>query len=143
MTILRSFPLLAIPVAIYNALAMGTGGFGTSSNIIAGSLKSPVSQIPMSASGGVWHLQTSDIILVIALAAFFFGVIGAARSANDVLLKHVLNMFLFILCLVEFLLLRSFATSTFFLITAMVLMETVAGFIITSVSARKDIEMAH
>lgn len=143
MSILRSFPLLAIPVAIYNALALGTGGFGTSSSVVASSLKSPVSQIPMSASGGVWQLQTSDVILVVALAAFFFGVIASARSANDVLLKHVLNMFLFILCLVEFLLLRSFATSTFFLITAMVLMETVAGFIITSVSARKDIEMAH
>jgi hypothetical protein len=130
-------------VIIYNLLVMGTGGFGTASRTVSNSLRSPVGQIPMPASGGQWLFQTSDIILLVALVALFFGVIASSRSANDVLLKHVLNMFLFIACLVEFLLLRAFATSTFFLLTAMVLMETVAGFIITSVSARKDIEMAH
>ena len=143
MSILRSFPLLAIPVVIYNLLVMGAGGFSTSSSAINASLRSPIGQIPMPASGGQWLFQTSDIILLVALVALFFGVIASSRSANDELAKHELNMFLFIACLVQFLLLRAFATSTFFLLTAMVLMETVAGFIITSVSARKDIEMAH
>lgn len=143
MSILRSFPPLVVPVIIYNLLVMGTGGFATASSTVSTSLRSPVGQIPMPASGGQWLFQTSDIILLVALVALFFGVIASSRSANDVLMKHVLNMFLFIACLVEFLLLRAFATSTFFLLTAMVLMETVAGFIITSVSARKDIEMAH
>lgn len=143
MSILRSLPLLAIPVAIYNVLVMAVGGISTSSLDVAVSLKSPVGQIPMTVSGSQWQLQTGDIILLIGLVALFFGVISSSRSANDVLFKHVLNMFLFILCLVEFLLLGAFATSTFFLLGMMVLMETVAGFIITSIAARKDIEMAH
>jgi hypothetical protein len=37
------------------------------------------------------------------------------------------------------LLLRSFATSTFFFLTMMVLLDVVAGFIVTAIAARKDI----
>lgn len=143
MSLIRSLPLLVVPVVIYNLLVTAKGGFGTSPVIISTSLKDPVTRIPMPVSGGLWQLQTSDIILLVGLAALFFGLISSSRSANDVLAKHVLNMFLFIACLVEFLLWGAFATSTFFLLMAMVLLETVAGFIITSVAARKDIEMAH
>ncbi len=35
------------------------------------------------------------------------------------------------------------ATPIFFLLMAVTLMETIAGFIITTVAARKDIEFAH
>jgi hypothetical protein len=47
---------------------------------------------------------------------------------------------LFILCLVEFLLFPAFATSTFFLVTLMVLLDVLAGFIVTIVAARRDVD---
>jgi hypothetical protein len=49
-------------------------------------------------------------------------------------------MILFVICLVEFLLLRGFATSTFFLIVAMVMLDVLAGFIVTIIAARKDLD---
>ena len=50
-------------------------------------------------------------------------------------------MILFIICLVEFLLFRAFATSAFFLLTTMVLLDVLAGFIVTIVASRRDIDI--
>jgi hypothetical protein len=51
-------------------------------------------------------------------------------------------MILFIVVLIEFLLLPGFATSTFFLIGVMVLLDVLAGFIVTIISSRKDFDLA-
>ena len=63
---------------------------------------------------------------------------GARKIA---IINHSLSMILFIVCLVEFLLFRGFATSVFFLITVMVLLDVLAGFIVTIISARRDIDL--
>jgi hypothetical protein len=52
-------------------------------------------------------------------------------------------MVIFVLCLIEFLLFRSFATSTFFLITVMVFLDVMAGFIVTIITARRDLDIGH
>lgn len=136
----RSFPLLFVPVALYNAV-IGANGF-TASGVEA-VLAHPLVRIAMPATGVVWQVHTCDVILFIGLLALFFEVVTASGSSNSILLKHVLNMFLFVVCLVEFLLLRPFATSTFFILGTLALMGTIAGFVITTVAARKDIEFAH
>jgi len=143
MSVLRAFPVLAIPVILYNAMALASGGITLASDAMRGNLNEAVGHIAMPVSSATWAIQTGDVILFVALIALFFDVIASSRSGNDVLMKHVLSMLLFVLCLVEFLLFRPFATSTFFLLTAMVLLETIGGFVITTVAARKDIEMAH
>ena len=50
-------------------------------------------------------------------------------------------MLLFVALLVELLLLPAFATSTFFLITLMVLLDVLAGFIVTIVAARREVDV--
>ena len=52
-------------------------------------------------------------------------------------------MILFIVVLVEFLLIRGFATSTFFLIVVMILLDVLAGFIVTIISSRKDFDLGN
>ncbi len=64
----------------------------------------------------------------------------STQSDNVAIVNHSLSMILFVVCLVEFLLMRPFATSTFFLMTIMTMMDVLAGFIVTAVSARKDID---
>jgi hypothetical protein len=49
----------------------------------------------------------------------------------------------FIICLVEFLLHPAFATSVFFLIMIMSLLDVLAGVVVTIVSARRDVDFAH
>jgi hypothetical protein len=57
------------------------------------------------------------------------------------IINHALSMGLFVLCLLLFLLLPSFATSTFFLIMVMVLLDVMAGFIVTILTARRDLDI--
>jgi hypothetical protein len=139
----RAFPLLAIPVVIYNGLIAASGTIGSASDAAQGQLGRVLMRVPMPANGSQWLVSAGDVIVLIGLVTLFFEVVSSSRSDNGILMKHVLSTFLFIICLVEFLLFRPFATSTFFLLLAMALMETIAGFIITTVAARKDIEFAH
>jgi hypothetical protein len=49
-------------------------------------------------------------------------------------------MLVFIICLIEFLLHPAFATTTFFLIMVMSLLDVLAGVVVTIVSARRDVD---
>ena len=49
----------------------------------------------------------------------------------------------FILCLIEFLLAPNFATSTFFILMSMTLLDVLAGVVVTIVSARRDFGVDH
>ncbi|MGA1342153.1 MAG: hypothetical protein ACO33A_03750, partial [Hyphomonas sp.] len=54
------------------------------------------------------------------------------------IINHGISLLLFIICLVQFLLMPNFATSTFFILMAMTLLDVLAGVIVTIVSARRD-----
>ena len=66
----------------------------------------------------------------------FIELLKSTTSRKVAIINHSLSMILFIVCLVEFLLFPAFATSIFFLITLMVLLDVLAGFIVTIVVAR-------
>ena len=74
------------------------------------------------------------------LVVLFIELLKSTTSRRIAIINHALSMILFIVCLVEFLLAPAFATSTFFLITVMVLLDVLAGFIVTIVAARRDID---
>ena len=62
----------------------------------------------------------------------------STSTGTSSILNHAVSMILFIVCLVEFLLMPNFATSTFFIIMSMTLLDVLAGVIVTIVSARRD-----
>ena len=64
----------------------------------------------------------------------------STSSQRIAIINHALSMILFIGVLVEFLLLPGFATSTFFLIVIMILLDVLAGFIVTIIASRKDFD---
>ena len=70
----------------------------------------------------------------------FIELLKSTTSRRTAIVNHALSMLLFVACLVEFLLAPAFATSTFFLLTVMVLLDVLAGFIVTIVSARRDVD---
>ena len=94
-----------------------------------------------TASGGVWSAQLGDLIIFASLAILFVELLKSTTSRNVAIVNHLLSVVLFIVCLLEFLLLQAFATSAFFLLTTMVLLDVLAGFIITIVASRRDIDM--
>ena len=136
---LIALPLLVIPVVIYAIVILsgvvGTGGVAAAEQ----ALRDPLFTIPM-VSGSGWNIGSGDLILFLALILLFFELLKSTSSQKVAIVNHALSMILFVACLVAFLLIKGFATSTFFLIVTMVMLDVLAGFIVTIISARKDLE---
>jgi len=60
----------------------------------------------------------------------FVELIKSTHSRRVALINHILSIALFVACLAELLLVPACATSTFFLIALMVLLDVLAGFIL-------------
>ena len=138
---LIAIPLLFIPVVFYAIVVLsgwvGTGGVSAAEQV----LRDPLFSIPM-VSGSSWNVGVGDLILFVSLILLFFELLKSTSSQKVAIVNHALSMILFVFCLVAFLLFPGFATSTFFLILTMVMLDVLAGFIVTIISARKDLDFA-
>lgn len=137
--ILEIFPFLLIPVLIYNLFAAFFGGTvpGTDTPRLLAGMESAAISVTM-LSNVRFSLSWGDVLLTFSIIFLFVEVIKSTRSNSPAIINHIVSMVLFILCLIEFLLFPSFATSSFFLLTMMVLVDALAGMIVTIVSARRD-----
>jgi len=133
-----ALPLLIIPILLYNLIAIAQIVAGNPDQAHAG-LVAELFSVPMP-SGGQWSVSGGDLLILLGLFMLFFELVKSTSSEKVAIVNHSLSMVLFIVALVEFLLLPGFATSTFFLLTMMVLLDVVAGFTVTIISARKDFE---
>ncbi len=134
-------PLLGLMVVAYNVLAFAGASLVGDWSGMEPFLGKSVFAIHM-ASGDTWQMLRSDLMLIVALIFLFLEIIRAASFGRSEILNHALSMGVFIIALIEFLILKGFATSTFFLITCMTLIDVVAGFTIGIISARRDIGLA-
>jgi hypothetical protein len=135
-----ALPLLALPVLFYNALTLATMPDGFRSTLARDRMAQELFSLP-TASGGSWPITMGDMLVFAALIILFIELLKATTSRRIAIINHSLSMVLFIVCLVEFLLFGAFATSTFFLILTMVLLDVLAGFIVTIVASRRDIDI--
>ncbi len=160
-----SIPLLLIPVIIYNIMAFiymddvskqqadaeaaqqtevtaSEDGVDHAEATLIGNAADEFTKtrftIPL-ATGGQWQISSGDILLTLALCLLFLELIRATSADTSAIINHAFSLILFVGCLVEFILLPAFATSVFFLLMLMVLLDVLAGFIVTIVTARRDI----
>lgn len=139
------FPLLAIPVIIYNLMAFAAGtGASVAAGAAAGAvaplavnLSSVVMALPM-ISGVTWELTGGDALVLLAIGLLFMEILKSTSTGTATIMNHAISMMLFIICLVEFLMHPNFATSAFFIIMVMTLLDVLAGVVVTIVSARRD-----
>jgi hypothetical protein len=142
------FPLLVIPVILYNLIALTAGGSvettGPAGELIragqapiAGLLGERFLGLPM-ISGVEWVLTKGDAIVLLAVTFLFLEILKSTSTGTATIINHGISLLLFIICLVQFLLMPNFATSTFFILMAMTLLDVLAGVIVTIVSARRD-----
>src|ERR1700761_2068141 len=132
-----ALPLLALPVWFYNFLPRT---YGFSATDAGARMTAQVFNLPM-ASGGRWSVGMGDAIIFLSLVILFIELLKSTTSRRIAIINHSLSMILFIICLVEFLLFKAFATSAFFLLTSMVLLDVLAGFIVTIVASRREIDV--
>lgn len=128
-------PLLLIPFVLYNIL--GFAVFGGRPDGWSGE----VFHITM-VSGAVWNLTWGDVMLVIGLICLFFEVLKSTNTGRSSVIEHMASTALFVVFLVEFLLFGVAASSTFFLLMIMAVVDVVAGFTISITGAGRDVTMA-
>jgi hypothetical protein len=126
---LAAIPLLILPVTAYAVLALTLGG-GLFSAVCNARLTHPLFSFATSG-GGLWPVSAADLLLAVALVVTFIELLKAIGDRRIAIANHALSITLFVVCLTAMLLAPAFATSTFFLITLMVLLDLAAGFIVT------------
>ena len=124
---LINFPLLILVFAAYNSIVFFT--------------KSTLDTIIFSAkmiSGAQWVFSLGDLLISVALLMLFIELLKSTRSGTVSIIDHMLSTFVFIGFLVEFIVVEQAATSTFFLLTIIALIDVIAGYSVTIQSARRD-----
>ena len=111
------FPLLLIPLAIYNIIVFLMPGV---------SFADPLAKI-MLVSGAEWPLTLSDILLSLSVLLLLSEVIKGARPGAKYLTDHLLSLIVFVAAAAEFVLWPKFGTSTFFLLTLLALVDFLSG----------------
>ncbi len=111
------FPLLLIPLAIYNIIVWLMPDV---------SLAEPLAKLTL-VSGAVWAITPGDILLALSLVLLLFEVMKGARPGAKYLTDHLLSLVVFGAAAAEFVLWPKFGTSLYFLLTLLALVEFLAG----------------
>lgn len=140
---LRAIPLTIIALVLYNVVVVFTGSSGSEAGTDGGAaaralLDTAIFSIPMISSG-VWHFTWGDLILLTTLVILFVEIVKATYTSASGLIDHGLSMLVFVAALIEFIIVPQAATSIFFLLLITLLIDVVAGAIISIRVARRDI----
>src|ERR1700704_2521882 len=111
------FPLLLIPLAIYNIIVFLMPGV---------SFADPIAKLTLM-SGTEWPLTLSDMLLALGILLLLFEIIKGARPGAKHLTDHLLSLIVFGSAAAEFVLWPRFGTSTYFLLTALALVDFLSG----------------
>ncbi|WP_422378772.1 hypothetical protein [Roseibium sp.] len=136
MRLFSAIPFTLFSLLIYNALAFTTGSAD------AGFWSQPLVTIDM-VSGATFQLLTSDVLITVGLFFLFIEILKATRIGTTALLDHMFSVLVFVAYLVEFLVLPQAATSLFFILMAISLIDVIAGFSISITGARRDVSFGH
>ena len=111
------FPLLLIPLAIYNIIVFLMPGV---------SFAEPLVTVPLM-SGAPWPVTLSDVLLALGILMLLLEVMKGARPGAKYLTDHLLSLIVFGAAVAEFLLWPRFASSTYFLLTLLALVDFLSG----------------
>ena len=149
-TLFGAFPLFIIPVGIYCLIALTTGGDPISvpgvgdttltdkASPLMAVLNSKFFTVPMIGGDVEWVMTKGDALLLLSISVLFMEILKSTSTGTATIMNHAFSMIIFIICLIAFLLHANFATSVFFIITIMSLLDVLAGVVVTIVSARRD-----
>jgi len=123
------FPLLLIPLAIYNIIAFLMRDV---------SFAAPLFTVPLT-SGTAWPVTLSDILLALGILLLLLEVIKGARPGAKYLTDHLLSLVVFAGAVAEFVMLPPFGTSTYFLLALLAMVDFLSGI---ALRARRGMQVA-
>src|SRR6202046_4849406 len=111
------FPLLLIPLAVYNIIAFLMRDVSFAAALFT---------VPLP-SGTPWPVTMSDVLLTLGILLLLCEVIKGARPGAKYLMDHLLSLLVVGGAGAEFALWPPFGTSTYFLLTALALADFLSG----------------
>ncbi len=111
------FPLLLIPLAIYNIIAFLMPSV---------SFADPLVRLKL-VSGAEWPITLSDVMLALGILLLLHEVIKGARLGGKYLTDHLLSLLVFGGSAAEFVLWPKFGTSTYFLLVLLAMVDFFSG----------------
>ena len=111
------FPLLLIPLAVYNIIVYLMPGVA---------FAEPLFTLPLPSGTG-WPVTLGDILLTLGIFLLLLELIKGARPGAKYLIDHLLSLLICGAAIAEFLLWPRFANSTYFLLTLLALTEFFSG----------------
>lgn len=138
MRILTVFPLTIFPFIVYMLFSLFSGGNAADGAPgVQSRLDHTIFAVPM-LSGAHWEFRIGDLILLIGLIVLSLELIKATSARTSSMMNHAASMAVFVIAMIGFFMFSSFATSVYFFLMLMALVDVVAGSMITIVSARRD-----
>ena len=112
------FPLLLIPLAVYNIIVFLMPEL---------SFAAPIGVNLTLLSGTEWTVTLGDILLASGIVLLLLEIIKGARPGSKYLMDHLLSLIVFGAAAAEFLLLPKFGTSTYCLLALLALVDFISG----------------
>jgi hypothetical protein len=111
------FPLLLIPIAIYNIIAFLMPGVSFADRLFKTKL----------VSGAEWTVAFGDCLVALGVLMLLLEVVKVARPGRKYLTDHLLSLIVFGAAAAEFLMWSRFASSTYFLLTLLAMTDFLSG----------------
>lgn len=129
LTVFRVLPLPALVAALYVVLAF----------VRPAALTAPMFSIGLP-SGTALAIALADLLVLVCLISLYFEVLKATRTGRGSVIDHIFSLVGFVACLLVLILVPRAGTVAFLSMTAMTLIDVIAGFTITISAARRDVE---
>jgi hypothetical protein len=111
------FPLLLIPLAIYNIIVFLMPGLSFAEPLVTLTLM----------SGAEWSVTLSDMLVALGVFLLLLEIIKGARPGGKYLTDQLLSLIVFGAAAAEFVLWPRFGTSTYFLLAMLALVDFLSG----------------
>src|SRR5947208_4177189 len=111
------FPLLLIPLAVYNSIAFLMPGV---------SFTDALFKVPM-ITGEAWPVTLGDLILALGIVLLLLEVVKGARPGSKFLMDHLLSLIVFGAAAAEFVMWPKFGNSTYFLLVLLAMADFFGG----------------
>jgi hypothetical protein len=111
------FPLLLIPLAVYNIIAFLMPSVSFSDVLF---------KVPM-ITGETWPVTLADLLLALGVVLLLLEVVKGARPGAKFLMDHLLSLILFGAAAAEFVIWPKFGNSTYFLLVLLAMADFLGG----------------
>ncbi len=133
----QMFPLLGASMIIYAVLTLAGVSAADGTLWHAATIIS----LPI-ASGDQWIIRGGDIFLIASMGVLFLEIIRTTNTSKEALVNNLLSFLLTFGAIMLFIFMQGFGNSIFAILITMMVLDTMAGMVVTPNAARRDLNVS-